>query len=96
MGKNYFYSCYWDCFNGYFRIWCFVSNLLCWLLLLLFILDFSHNFFADNALVSQRVIINLCGIFVMIFANMVLYLIGNPGFQRPVEIEPEHVPFVEW
>jgi len=31
----------------------------------------------------------------MIFANMVLYLVGNPGFQRPVEIEPEHVPFVE-
>lgn len=28
----------------------------------------------------------------MLFATMIFYLLGNPGFQRPEEINPEEVP----
>jgi len=57
--------------------------------------DFSKGFYSNPSLITQRNILNVFGIFVMIFATTVLYLTGNSGFQRPIEIEPQHVPLNE-
>lgn len=38
---------------------------------------------------------NIFGLFVVIFATIILYLVGNPGYQRPPENEVEHVPLSE-
>jgi nitrate reductase NapE component len=43
----------------------------------------------------QRNLINFFGVFVVIFAIIVVYLVGNPGYQRSAENEVEHVPLSE-
>jgi len=42
-----------------------------------------------------RNLMNIFGLFVVMFATIVLYLVGNPGYQRPPENEVEHVPLSE-
>ncbi|CAF0841300.1 unnamed protein product [Adineta ricciae] len=44
------------------------------------------NYSFDKNMRTQRNILNLFGICVLIFAALVLYLVSNPGFQRP----PDH------
>jgi len=44
---------------------------------------------------SERVLINFFGIFVLIFAIIILYLVANPAFQRPADNQVEHVPLTD-
>ena len=46
-------------------------------------------------MIPQRNLINVFGIFVVMFAIIILYLVGNPVYQRPIENESEHVPLTE-
>jgi len=50
------------------------------------------NIYGDNTLIHQRNIINVFGLFVVTFAIIILYLVANPGYQRPPEDTNEHVP----
>ncbi|CAF1421631.1 unnamed protein product [Adineta steineri] len=43
----------------------------------------------------QRHLICFFGVFVLIFAGIVLYLVSNPGYQRPPDNEIEHVPLAD-
>ncbi|CAF1440283.1 unnamed protein product [Adineta ricciae] len=54
------------------------------------------NYFSDKNMRTQRNIINLFGICVLIFAALVLYLASNLGFQRPPEPKdaPENQPLI--
>ncbi|UJR21019.1 hypothetical protein I4U23_024119 [Adineta vaga] len=46
-----------------------------------------NGFFDKKTMRTQRNIINLYGICILIFAVLVLYLVSDPGFQRPPELE---------
>lgn len=43
----------------------------------------------------QKNIINFFGVFVVIFATIILYLVSNPGYQRPPDNQIEHVPLAD-
>jgi len=58
-------------------------------------LYFSYSVYTDKKLTTQRNIINVFAIFVVIFAGFIFYLVDNPDFQRPAETDLEHVPLTE-
>ena len=58
-------------------------------------LYFSNSLYSDTKLKTERNLINVFAIFVVIFAVFILYLVGNTRFQRPEENESEHVPLNE-
>jgi hypothetical protein len=62
---------------------------------LIFSLNFSNKIYGDDDLRYQKNLIGFFGIFVLIFAIIVLYLVSNPGYQRPSENEIEHVPLAD-
>lgn len=55
----------------------------------------SGKIYPSDDMKHQRNLINFFGVFVLIFAIIVLYLVGNPGYQRSAENEVEHVPLSE-
>jgi hypothetical protein len=59
------------------------------------LLFFSTKIYTTPELKYQRNIINFFGVFVLIFAIIVLYLAGNPGYQRPPDNEIEHIPLAD-
>jgi hypothetical protein len=58
-------------------------------------LNFSNEIYKDDNLRYQKNLIGFFGIFVLIFAIIILYLVSNPGYQRPPENEIEHVPLAD-
>ncbi|CAF0764618.1 unnamed protein product [Didymodactylos carnosus] len=40
---------------------------------------------------TQRTIINLFGVLIIIFGIIIIYLVANPGYQRPPDDQNEHV-----
>ncbi|CAF0971032.1 unnamed protein product [Rotaria sordida] len=55
---------------------------------------FKDIYPGDN-LKHQRNLINVFGFFVLVFAAIILYLVSNPGYQRPPDNEIEHVPLAD-
>ena len=53
---------------------------------------FSNNFYSDASATNKRRMMNFYGIFVLIFAGMIFYLVDNPDFQRPADHDSEHIP----
>ncbi|CAF3354059.1 unnamed protein product [Rotaria socialis] len=53
------------------------------------------NIYNTAEIKYQRNLINFFGGFVIIFAGIILYLVGNPGYQRPPDNEIEHVPLAD-
>lgn len=61
-----------------------------------FCLDsFSKGIYDKEEFRHQKNIIAFFGVLVVIFAIIVLYLVGNPGYQRPPDNEIEHVPLAD-
>jgi hypothetical protein len=56
---------------------------------------FSNKIYGDDDLRYQKNLIGFFGIFVLIFAIIILYLVSNPGYQRPPDNEIEHVPLAD-
>lgn len=56
---------------------------------------FSKKIYGSDEVKYQRNLINFFGVFVVIFAGIILYLVGNPGYQRPPDNEIEHVPLAD-
>jgi len=49
---------------------------------------FANIYPADK---TQRTIINLFGVLIIIFGTIIIYLVANPGYQRPSDDQNEHV-----
>jgi hypothetical protein len=60
-----------------------------------FFLEFSNKIYGDDELRYQKNLICFFGVFVLIFAIIILYLVGNPGYQRPPDNQIEHVPLAD-
>nr|ACI90364.1 hypothetical protein [Philodina roseola] len=58
-------------------------------------ITFCNKKIYDDPNKHPRNLMNIFGLFVVIFATIILYLVGNPGYQRPPENEVEHVPLSE-
>jgi hypothetical protein len=62
---------------------------------LIFSFVFSNDIYKDDKIRYQKNLINFFGVFVVIFAIIILYLVGNPGYQRPPDNQIEHVPLAD-
>jgi len=54
-----------------------------------------YKIYGNDDVKYQRNLICFFGVFVLIFATIVLYLVSNPGYQRPPDNEIEHVPLAD-
>ena len=50
---------------------------------------FSEGLYGKKSLANQRRVINFFGILILIFAVIILYLVGHPDFQRTANNETE-------
>ena len=55
----------------------------------------SNKIYSDSTLKYQANIINFIGLLVLSFGIIILYLVGNPGYQRAPDNEIEHVPLAD-
>ncbi len=62
---------------------------------MIFSFVFSNDIYKDDKIRYQKNLINFFGVFVVIFAIIILYLVGNPGYQRPPDNQIEHVPLAD-
>lgn len=56
---------------------------------------FSNGIYGKDEFRYQKNLICFFGVFVLIFATIVLYLVSNPGYQRPPDNQIEHVPLAD-
>ncbi|CAF1427548.1 unnamed protein product [Adineta ricciae] len=54
-----------------------------------------YKIYNNDEVNYQRNLICFFGVFVLIFAGIILYLVGHPGYQRPPDNEIEHVPLAD-
>lgn len=55
---------------------------------------FSSKLYTRNGRRAQRITINVFGLLVVAFGLIILYLVSDPDYERPVEHNPEELPLV--